>query len=334
MPGFREKTTPYLSNMDQLAWARESELTSGAGRGNRIIDVDNGSGLRFTVSPDRGMDIVEASFRGHPFVFRTPGGNRSRMEYESAGAGWLRNWQGGLMTTCGLRSAGSPNAEFGLHGRIDNLPAEDIFIHRVWTENGDYEIRVGGTLREAAMFGENLRLERSIRTSTGENTIDVQDRVTNLAASPDYIQIIYHCNFGYPLVSPEMKIITLPHNVSARDKAALDAIGSWNSMPPPVDGDAPEQCFFHDLPAGNNGFAAFTLENPASGFRVSVQYKTDSLPRLVQWKLFRKGMYVMGLEPTNAFLTGRTREIADGTARKIGPGEAINFHVRFRFEDL
>lgn len=334
MKTFRDQLTPWLSNIDQIAWAREAELTSGAGRGNRIIDVDNGAGLRFTVSPDRGMDIVEASFRGYPVVFRTPGGNRSRMEYESAGAGWLRNWQGGLMTTCGLRSAGTPNAEFGLHGRIDNLPAEDTFVRREWTENGDYTIRVGGTLREAAMFGENLRLERSIRTTAGKNAIDVQDRVTNLAATPDYVQIVYHCNFGYPLVSTETRIMTSPHNVSARDENARAAIGFWQTMPPPADGDAPEQCFIHDLPAGNDGFAVFTLENPVLKCRVSVCYQTDSLPRLVQWKLFRKGMYVMGVEPTNTFLSGRTQEIADGTARKIAPGESIDFHVRFLFEDL
>ena len=53
---------PYVGTMDQLARIRTSVLDDGRGRGIRIADVDNGSGLRFTVLLDRGMDIGDASF--------------------------------------------------------------------------------------------------------------------------------------------------------------------------------------------------------------------------------------------------------------------------------
>jgi hypothetical protein len=39
----------YVGTMDQLARIRTSVLDDGRGRGIRIADVDNGSGLRFTV---------------------------------------------------------------------------------------------------------------------------------------------------------------------------------------------------------------------------------------------------------------------------------------------
>lgn len=334
MNSINEQITPYLSNMDQISWAREAELTAGAGRGNRIIDVDNGSGLRFTVSPDRGLDIVEASFCGVPFVFRTPSGNRSRMEYDPVGLGWLRTWQGGLMTTCGLRTAGSPDEEFGLHGRIDNLPAEDVGITRGWDENGTYAIKIKGSVREAAMFGENLRLDRTISTGFQKNVIDVCDSVTNLAAGMDHVQIVYHCNFGFPFISPKMKIVLPEHRVTPRDENAAADLANWQTMPEPSGSQSPEECFFHDLPAGTDGFAKFTMENASLGMRISLEYDTTTLPRIVQWKLFRKNMYVMGVEPTNTHLNGRNAEIADGSAVQLPPGQTVQFHIRFRFEKL
>jgi len=332
-PCDKESVSPYLADIDQLAWAREAEISTGAGRGNRIIDVDNGSGLRFTVSPDRGMDIVEASFQGIPFVFRTPGGNRSRMEYDPKGLGWLRTWQGGLVTTCGLRTAGSPDQEFGLHGRIDNLPAEDVGISRAWS-CGEYRIELKGSVREAAMFGENLRLDRSISTAFGKNMIAIRDRVANLGAEPDYIQIVYHCNFGYPFISPRLKLCLPPHNVSPRDNNALKDMANWMNMPEPASDNPPEECFLHELPADELGNAVFAMENPDLGFRISLIYNTRTLPRLCQWKLFRKNMYVMGVEPTNATLKGRAADIASGDAVRLKPGDSIDFEVAFLFETI
>ncbi len=55
---------PYVGSMNQLARVRTSVLDDGKGRGIRIADVDNGSGLRFSVLLDRGMDIGDASFNG------------------------------------------------------------------------------------------------------------------------------------------------------------------------------------------------------------------------------------------------------------------------------
>ena len=91
----------YAGSMEQLADARLVELAEGPGRGSRLIEFRNGSGLAFTVAPDRGMDLVDCSFRGIPLVFRAPAGYVSGERYEPQGTGWLRSWQGGLMTTSG-----------------------------------------------------------------------------------------------------------------------------------------------------------------------------------------------------------------------------------------
>lgn len=335
MSTLKEKLSPYLSDFDQLVRVTESEITTGGGRGNRIIEINNGSGLQFTVSPDRAMDIVDASFKGTPLVFRTPSGYRSRMEYDPVGIGWLRTWQGGLMTTCGLRTAGSPDGEFGLHGRIGNQPAEDVGVTRGWSEDGsEYRVQVRGVIREASLFGENLRLERTISTAYGKNEICVQDRVINLGPDDDFIQIVYHCNFGYPFVSPAIRFVLPDHKVTPRDENAAADLANWMNMPQPQNSMPPEECFFHELPADETGWASFVMENPDVNIRGIVSYDTATLPRVCQWKLFQKNRYVLGVEPTNTTLNGRMKEVADGVAAPLKDGESVEFRIRFSFEPL
>ena len=322
----------HVGSIEQLAYARAAELTDGAGRGNRVIDVCNGTGLHFTVCPDRALDIVEASFNGTPLAYRTCSGHQSRMAYETPGIHWLRTWPGGLMTTCGLRSAGNPNGEFGLHGRISNTAAEDVSVTREWAD-GEYRITLRGILREARIFGENIRMVRTITTAYGKNTIDVHDEVTNQAYTPDHILMVYHCNFGYPLISPDMKLEAAKHTVLPRTPDAEKGLATWDVMPPPKKG-TPEQCFFHLIPAGKDAFASMSIVNPNAQIKATVAYDTRTLPHLVQWKVNDTGTYVIGLEPANTWLKGRTEETAAGTAQKIAPGQTLNFNVRFQFERL
>lgn len=92
-----EELSPYVGSMNQLARVRTSVLDDGKGRGIRIADVDNGTGLRLTVLLERGMDIGEASFKGTPFAYMTPVGNIHPAYFESDGFRWLGSFIDGLM---------------------------------------------------------------------------------------------------------------------------------------------------------------------------------------------------------------------------------------------
>jgi len=322
----------YSSNMEQFADAVLSELSEGSGRGSRIIYVNNGTGLQFTVTPDHGMDIVDCSFRGIPLVFRTPVGYASPYRYEPTGFGWLRNWPGGLMSTVGLRNAGGPNGEFGLHGRIGNQQADQTGIEKAMV-NGAYTITLKGTLREAAMFGEHLELRRTITTAYGRNTIEVKDTITNCGCTPESVLLLYHCNFGYPLVSPSMRFLCKEHKIIARTPNAEEGIGEWNQYPEPIDGYI-EQCFFHELPKDEDGTASMAIENPDIHTQVKITYPVGELKRMVQWKNPLAGMYVLGLEPTNCMLLGHTEEVEKGMTRILAAGETMEAVVKFEFKDI
>lgn len=336
----REELRKYSSDTSQLASCRLSSLEDGNGRGMRIIDVNNGSGLNFTIAPDRGMDVVETYFKGIPIAFRAPAGYVNGAKFESKGFGWLRSWAGGMIATCGLRNAGPPGTdekavlepEWGLHGRIGHQGAENLGVSQSWS--GDkFILKASGTMREAALFAENLRLEREISTVLGDNTIYLTDKVTNEGTSSEVLQILYHCNFGYPAISPGTVLEAVPHEFFPRDDEAAKGIAKWQLFEEPVQGFS-EQCFLHKIPAEKDGFAAMTLINASTGLEAELSWDTSTLPQLMQWKMQGTGNYVLGLEPTNSSVAGRAADIKTGKAQFIEPGEEIEFRIKLSFSLL
>ncbi len=315
-----ESCSHYVNAMEQLADVRLMSLEEGNGRGDRIITFRNGSGLDFNVAADRGMDLVDCSFRGIPLAFRTPTAWSAGSRHEPEGKGWLRNWQGGLMTTAGLRNVGVANGEFGQHGRISNIAADDVNIRRRW-ESGHYRLEASGVLREFSMLGGYIELQRTISTDLGDNSIRLCDRVVNRAYREDYLQILYHCNLGYPFASPDLVFETTGHEVTPRDAVAAAGIADWNRLVHPIP----------DFAAGHSGITVF---NPKLGIRLRLEYSAETLPNFIQWKYCRSGGYALGLEPSNATVMGRTADIENSIARRLAPGESIEFELIFRFETL
>ena len=88
-----------------------------------------------------------------------------------------------------------------------------------------------GTLREAMMFGENLRLKRRLSTALGDDAIYLEDCVTNLGHVPEYIQILYHCNFGYPFLMPGSEIAVDEHEIAPRDEVAAAGLAERARAP-------------------------------------------------------------------------------------------------------
>jgi len=335
----REELRKYSSDTAQLASCRLSSLEDGNGRGMRIIDVNNGSGLSFTISPDRGMDIVETYFKGIPIAFRAPAGYVNGAKFESKGFGWLRSWAGGMISICGLRNVGNPGSdneaalepEWGLHGRINHQSAENLSIKQSW-QGDKFVLKANGTMRETSLFAENLRLEREISTSLGDNTIYLKNTVINEGATSEVLQVLYHCNFGYPAISPGATLEAVQHELTPRNKESAKGIDRWHLIEEPVKGIA-EKCFLHKIPATEDNFASIKLINPAIGLEAKLSWDTSTLPQMMQWKMMGNGTYVLGLEPTNCSVAGRESDIKNNQAQFIEPGEEIIFKIKLSFTE-
>jgi hypothetical protein len=257
----------------------------------------------------------------------------SPVYYESRSSEWLRTFYGGLLTTCGLTYMGSPcidqGEELGLHGRVSNLAAENVYADGKWMGD-DYQMFVKGKLREAIVFGPKLELSRNITVWMGQPKITIEDVIENIGNKSAPFMILYHINIGFPVLDSTAELIESRAKVWSRDEEAKKGIDSFNRFIEPLP-DYKEQCFFHDIEADSNGFCHIAIINPAfdnnRGIGVSVMYKKDSLPNLIQWKMMGTDEYVCGIEPSNSWPRGRALERKEGTLQFIKPAEKVKNYI-------
>ncbi len=320
-----ERMTGY---MFQLAGVQLGEITDGRARGMRVATVRTGSGLTFQVLLDRAMDIWQAEHSGRPLAWLHPALGGPAL-YEPQGDGWGRTFGGGLVTTCGLTHFGHPEVdqgeELGLHGRISHCPAENVHIHEGW-EGDSYKIELRGTARQAVLFGEYLTLERSITTHLGANSLVLRDVVHNDGYRPTPHMILYHCNFGFPVVSPDSQVLVEDESVRPRDEDAEAGAHRWHLFEAPR-ADFREQVFFHKPKVGSDGLVRAAIVNRQMGFGAFLRYRAKELPCLAQWKMMGARDYVCALEPANYWETPRHVLREEGRLRHLEPGETVEYEI-------
>lgn len=316
-------------SMTQIADIEVSRLAGGSSDGVRIARVRTGGGLSFTVVIDRALDIGEANLRGIPLAWCSQTGYTHPAYYESDGNKWLRGFFGGLLTTCGLSYFGAAckdnGVELGLHGRISNIPAGSVFVNKYWAGE-DYILELSGKMLEVSSLGEKLCLTRRIKVIAGENTIHLDDTVENIGFKTTEHMIMYHMNFGYPLVSedsvftsPTKKVIPVTE-VGERDIKNLARITA-------PDVSYVERAYHRLMQPDKKGFVTVKLENKRLKTGVSIKYNGKVLDNFIQWKMFGAGEYVMGLEPANGYVWGRAKNREMGTLKFLKPGEKKNYKI-------
>lgn len=321
-----------LGHLSQAGGVQRVMFAEGPEKGVEAAQFRTGTGLSFTVLLDRGMDIGTADWCGRSLAWRSPTGDAHPSRFEPGGAGWLRTFGGGLLTTCGLTYAGAPTVDagqsLGLHGRATALPASGIQVD-CELQDGRYRLWARGRITEVQpVLGEHLTLTREVSTFIGSNTIAVTDRVVNHGWTPAPLQLIYHCNLGWPLLDESSEICLPTREVTPRDAASQPAVAAWHSFPAPVDGAA-ERVLFHELGAGADGYVTTALLNRSAGFGLQLRYRQAELPRFTQWLHHASGSYVMGFEPSNCTVYGRAHDRATGILQQLAPGEVRSFHLEF-----
>jgi hypothetical protein len=317
-----------VGGMAQIAGVRLMELADGKARGMRVAELYTGSGFRFQVLIDRAMDIGYAEFQGRPLAWVYPalGGPD---QYEPEGYGWSRTWGGGLVTTCGLTFFGHPEEDdgemLGLHGRISHIPAGKVKVTEEW-RGDDYALEIEGETRQVVLGRENLLLTRKISTKMGANSLVIEDRVRNDGFLPTPHMILYHCNFGFPVVSPSSELEIDDESVRPRDARAEKGFATHTRFDEPDPG-FPEQVFFHKPKVDGNGYSQAAIINRELDFGAYVRYRAAELPYFAQWKLMDAGGYVCGLEPANQWETPRKKLREEGRLRFLQPGEEVNYRV-------
>ncbi len=319
----------YVGDLSQLFGIKEYTLTAGKAKGVKAFDVNNGTGLVFTVLADRCLDIAGLSYKGINFSYLSNTGIVAPEYYDDKGIGFLRNFFGGFLTTCGLRNVGSPCEEngelFSLHGRISNTPAEDVCASTEWI-NGYPVLNISGKMREARLFGENLILERSITCKYADDKVYIKNTVENCGFKPEALMLLFHFNLGYPLLDEDTILVTPTQQLTPRDQEAVNGEASSNLCQPPT-ANYSEQVFYHNLKSEYNGETSVAMINKRLEIGVAIHFNKNQLFNFTQWKSMGEGEYVLGLEPCNCFVGGRVDPRNSEILEYLEPGGIRNFDL-------
>ena len=330
----KDQLLSFTSSMASFAGLRPFSYEDGRIRGMRGIDGWTGSGLRFTLWPDRALDIGSVWFNDKPVSWQHSGLG-APANFEPAELGWLRTFGGGLLTTCGLIHIGAPDKfqgnAFGLHGRIAHIPAENVRIWQEWRED-DFVLIVEGEIRQAVLFGENLVLKRRIETALGSQQLTLKDTVINEGSQPTPNSLLYHCNIGFPILSPASHLIVEDEKVIPRTPAAEAGLADRANFESPKSGYE-EQVFFHYPKMDTAGFASAILFNPDLSFGIQLRWLAETMPVLTQWKMMGYGEYVCGLEPATHAMAPWEDLQDKGLPRKLAPGEAVDYELHLQILD-
>lgn len=286
--------------------------------GQRIIHMHNSSGLSLTLLPDRCLDMWTASYNGMPLTWISQGSPHPA-DY---GSGWLRQFNGGLLTTCGFTHAGPPERDAAtgelrdLHGHATRLIADELSI----TRPDEDHLCVRAVLAESRLFGEQIRLERSYTLAVGVASVLLTDVVTNLGSAPTPLMLLYHFNVGYPLVRAGTRLLAASR-VVARDAAAAAGLDTWERYEAPTPGYA-EQVFFHQMYAQDQR-SSVALVN--ADLAMLLEWDTTHAPYFTQWKNTHEGIYVSGIEPGNCIPEGQNSAREQGRLVFLQPGESQRF---------
>jgi hypothetical protein len=301
-------------------WApRAVRSEDGVGVGRRQIELRYLGGLDLTIEPDQFLDLGEAAWRGRAVSFVPPS---TSIRAES----WGRRWQGGLLTTCGLSAVGRAAPEDGgMHGRAHLIPASVTRQEGSWTDDGTYELTVRGSLREGAVFEQNLTVERTIRATHGVSEIRVTDVVRNEGFAPEAVKILYHVNIGWPMLHGGAAI-----SADAVEPGAVPTTGWVRELDDPAPG-VPERVDALVAVPDASGWSRAAITGDAGS--LTVQFRSDQLPYLTVWRSERSGSYALGIEPGTCWPSHADGPDEGKAGRTLAPGESFSIDVVLTFTD-
>ncbi len=314
-------------------------LCGGRQAGVDVIEIDNGR-LRLMLVPTRGMSILRVDSGDVRLGWDSPVKEVVHPQFirldSRGGLGWLEGFNEWLVR-CGLEWAGHPGKDqfqnnvgeeveldLTLHGKIGNIPASEVEV--VIEAGPPPRIVVRGLVEEHMFYGPKLSLWTSISMEIGGNTFRVEDAVMNHGAHDQEFQIIYHANFGPPLLEPGSQFLGAVERVTPFNARAAENVADFASYTGPRPGFIEQVYCLHPL-ADTVGQGMIMLQNALGDRAVSMAFPVAQLPCVTLWKNLAAEAegYVTGLEPGTGFPATRRRERAAGRVPKLKAGETRHF---------
>jgi peroxiredoxin len=327
-----------------VAWSvKKYILHGGKQEGVEVIEVDNGN-LRFNVVLTRGMSIQQVIMADLRLGWDSPVKGLVHPKYinleSRQGLGWLDGFNEWLVR-CGLEFFGAPGTDefidntgkkatmdLTLHGKICNTPASMVEI--VIEREKSYSITVRGRVDEALLHGPKLDILTQVSTVPGTAELQISDKITNQSAVEQEFGILYHSNYGPPLMEKGARFFGPVKQVTPINEHAAADVANYDKYTEAKAG-FPEQVYCLKLWADENDQTKVMLRNAAGDKAVSMAYSVKELPFFTLWKnpVAEEDGYVTGLEPGTGFPRNRSIERKFGRVPKLGPHQSRSFTIDF-----
>lgn len=312
-------------------------LRGGMADGVEQIVVTDGD-FSWTVLPSRGMSVHHAQLDDWRIGWQSPVKGPIHPAYvplnEPSGLGWLSGFDE-LFVRCGLESNGAPDFDeknrltHPLHGRIGNLPARKVSVA---IDPHEGTVSLTGVILETRFHFYKLELSATITARKGKAGLVFNDVIRNLSASPSEAQMLYHINFGSPLLDAGAQFIAPVKQVVPRNAHAATGLDNWDRYSAPMPG-IEEQVYFLELISGADGKTVSMLKDAHATRAAVIRHATETLPCYSLWKnpTSLEDGYVTGLEPGTNFPNPRSFEGEKGRVIKLAAGGQATLQVTLDF---
>lgn len=327
-----------------IPWSiRRTTLHGGKQEGVDCITLENGR-LRLVVLPTRGLGVLRVEAGDIRLGWDSPVKEPVHPMYvdlaSRGGLGWLEGFNE-WMVRCGLESCGGPGRdrfitntgaeaemELYLHGRIANLPASQVEV--VVDREPPHRLHIRGRVFERMFYGPKLELEVDISTAPGAGSFRVDDTVTNRGGAEQEFQLLYHVNFGPPLLESGARFVAPLRRVIPMNAHAAGDVRQYDRYAGPTPGFV-EQVYCLEPLADSQGRTLVLLRNAAGDRGATMRYSLEELPCLSLWKSTNVPAegYVTGIEPGTGYPNTRRVERQFGRVPQLAPGAARRFGIEY-----
>jgi hypothetical protein len=322
---------------------RKLTLHGGKQEGVDVIIVDNGK-LQFTVVPTRGMSVLSVTSGDVRLGWDSPVKEVVHPRHinlqSRGGLGWLEGFNE-WMVRCGLESNGHPGPDkfinnvgdvatmdLTLHGKIGNIPASEVEV--VVDAAPPHRIRLRGRVDERMFNGPKLELQTEISTEPGSSSFRIADEITNHGAAAQEFEILYHSNYGRPLLEEGATFLAPVARVTPFNELAAREVAHYAAYAGPTPGYVERVYCIYPI-ADQDGRTLIALQNKARDRAVSLSFLVDDLPFVTLWKNTNDEAegYVTGLEPGTNFPNNRRIERKYDRVPKLAAGESHSATIDF-----
>lgn len=310
-------------------------LHGGKQEGVDVLLINNGV-MEITLVPTRGMGIYQVTSGDLRLGWDSPVKeivNPANIDLESRnGLGWLDGFNE-MMVRCGYEWTGHPGVDdngqlLSLHGRAQNTPASTVKV--IIDEQAPYTIHVRGQVAERTFKKTNLVTWTELSVAPGSNRFELHDELTNFADYEDEYQIIYHSNFGTPLLEEGAVFTAAATEISPFNDYAKAGLKDWQTYLAPTKG-YDEMVFNLKPKADAEGNTLAVLHNKSGEMGVAVGYNVKQLPVLTLWKNTdtKQQGYVTGIEPGTSYAYNTKYQRPLGLVPKLQPGQSQRFDLSY-----